>query len=98
MIVAAAEILGEKSFSDVINKKMIFWQNYAHAMLISRKRHRPPHPASKNKKEAKGKKQTEKRRMKMNLTGQNRRRNGSTDKFVIHEISMYSNGLETATR
>lgn len=34
----------------------------------------------------------------MNLTGQNQQKNGSTDKFVIHDIYMYSNGLETATK
>lgn len=98
MIVAAAEILGEKSFSDAINRKMISWLSCVHAMLISRKRHLLPHPASKNKKEAKGKRQMERRRMKMNLTGQNQQKNGSTDKFVIHDIYMYSNGLETATK
>ncbi|XP_048262562.1 dystrobrevin beta isoform X7 [Bombus terrestris] len=98
MIVAAAEILGEKSFSDAINRKMISWLSCVHAMLISRKPHLLPHPASKNKKEAKGKRQMERRRMKMNLTGQNQQKNGSTDKFVIHDIYMYSNGLETATK
>ncbi|XP_050576117.1 dystrobrevin beta-like isoform X5 [Bombus affinis] len=97
-IVAAAEILGEKSFSDAINRKMISWLSCVHAMLISRKRHLLPHPANKNKKEVKGKRQMERRRMKMNLTGQNQQKNGSTDKFVIHDIYMYSNGLETATK
>lgn len=89
MIVAVAEILGEKNFNDAINKKMIFWLNCVRVMLIFRRHHPLHHPVSKNKKGVKGKRQMERKKMKMKPTGRNRQRNGSTDKFITCHIYTY---------